>query len=72
MVENTSAEEGAVRYATSSDLPAGHRVVVVQTPTGAVMVVREGKITPDLVQEIVQMHDALAACGMLGEEHQGG
>ncbi|MFD6281255.1 hypothetical protein ACFWFI_37685 [Streptomyces sp. NPDC060209] len=52
----------------SSDLPAGRRVVPLTTPNGVVMVVREGKITPELVEEIVEMYDALAALGLVGEE----
>ncbi|MBK3555671.1 hypothetical protein JHN55_03740 [Streptomyces sp. MBT56] len=62
---NLPSEAAAVKYATSGELPVGHRVVVIQTLSGPLMVVREGKITPDLVAEIVEMHDALKASGIL-------
>lgn len=57
-----------MRYAVSADLPAGRRVVPVTTPNGVVMVVREGKITPDVVEEIIRMYDALTALGLVGQE----
>jgi hypothetical protein len=69
-MSNASTKQATVRYATSADLPAGRGVVVIETPHGAVMVVREGKITPELVEEIVQMHDALAASGVLGQQEE--
>lgn len=60
----------AVKYATSGELPVGHGVVVVQTLSGPLMVVREGKITPGLVAEIVEMHDALKAAGILEDDQE--
>ncbi|WP_228995071.1 hypothetical protein [Streptomyces sp. DH8] len=59
-----------MKYATSGELPTGHRVVVIQTITGPLMVVREGKITPDLVEEIVEMYDALKATGILEDDQK--
>ncbi|MFJ2438427.1 hypothetical protein ACIOWM_34990 [Streptomyces anulatus] len=64
------SQAAAVKYATSGELPVGHRVVVIQTISGPLMVVREGKITPDLVAEIVEMHDALKATGILGDDQE--
>jgi len=70
VVNETPKSSAAVTYATSAELPAGKGVVVIQTPHGPVMVVREGKITPALVAEIVEMHDALAASGLLEPEQE--
>lgn len=64
-MNSASTTQSTVRYATSPNLPAGHGVVVVQTPNGPVMVVRQGRITADLVEEIVEMWDALTACGVV-------
>ena len=61
----TSVSEATVRYAVSAALPAGQCVVPIQTRDGVLMVVREGKITPEIVAEIVRMYDALTACGMI-------
>lgn len=65
IASNTPA---AIGYAVSADLPTGRRVVPVTTPNGVVMVVREGKITPEVVREIVEMYDALTALGLVGQE----
>lgn len=69
-MNSASTTQSTVRYATSPDLPAGHGVVVIQTPSGPVMVVRQGKITADLVEEIVEMWDALTASGVLEQPQE--
>ncbi|NUS76663.1 MAG: hypothetical protein HOV70_10750 [Streptomyces sp.] len=69
MTENPK-NVAAVTYATSGQLPTGKGVVVIQTLQGPVMVVREGAITPSLVAEIVEMHDALVASGLLDPEQE--
>lgn len=69
-MSNASVEQATVRYATSADLPAGSGVVVIETPTGPVMVVREGKITPEIVEEIVEMYEALELGGLLTRQEE--
>lgn len=64
----STKQAAAMKYAVSADLPTGRRVVPVTTPQGVVMVVREGKITPEIVKEIVEMYDALTALGLVGQE----
>ncbi|MFD7428442.1 hypothetical protein ACFV6Z_15540 [Streptomyces sp. NPDC059818] len=69
-MNNASTKQSNVRYATSANLPAGRGVVVIETLNGPVMVVREGKMTVELVEEIVEMYDALAGRGMLGQQQE--
>ncbi|WP_326592775.1 hypothetical protein [Streptomyces brevispora] len=69
-MNNASTKQSSVRYATSANLPAGRGVVVIETLNGPVMVVREGKMTVELVEEIVEMYDALAGRGMLGQQQE--
>lgn len=68
MNDTSTMQTAAMKYAVSADLPTGRRVVPVTTPNGIVMVVREGKITPEVVEEIVRMYDALTALGLVGQE----
>ncbi|WP_141707768.1 hypothetical protein [Streptomyces sp. PpalLS-921] len=63
-----ASQPATLGYAVSADLPTGRRVVPVTTATGVVMVVREGKITPEVVKEIVEMYDALTALGLIVQE----
>ncbi|WP_327180437.1 hypothetical protein OG599_35085 (plasmid) [Streptomyces sp. NBC_01335] len=65
-----TASTGAVKYAVSADVPTGRHVVAIQTLTGVVMVVREGKITPEVLVELHEMYDALTACGILGQQQK--
>lgn len=65
----TQATDAGYDFAVSADLPTGRRnVVPITTPTGVVLVVREGKITPEILREIVEWHDALTALGLVGQE----
>lgn len=66
-----NASDGAsVRYEVRGDLPTGKHVVAIETPTGVVMVVRAGKITSELLEELHELHDALFALGVLEQPQE--
>lgn len=67
---NSTKAASYVRYEVRTDVPVGKQVVAIQTPTGVVMVVRAGKITAELLEELHELHDALSALGMLGHPQE--